>query len=66
MRALYRSALESVRVVESLGGVDPQERNALAGNQPFVPVGPGWGLILSPGPNGTFNNADDVVMLARY
>ena len=36
MGALYRSALESVRVVESLGGVDPQEWNALAGGQPFV------------------------------
>ncbi|MGQ0545403.1 MAG: GNAT family N-acetyltransferase [Betaproteobacteria bacterium] len=36
MRALYRSALESVRVVESLRGVDPQEWNALAGGQPFV------------------------------
>jgi predicted N-acyltransferase len=36
MRALYRSALESVRVVESLGSVDPQEWNALAGDQPFV------------------------------
>jgi len=28
--------LESVRVVESLAGVDPQEWNALAGPQPFV------------------------------
>ena len=36
MGALYRSALESVRVVESLDGVDPQEWNALAGGQPFV------------------------------
>jgi predicted N-acyltransferase len=33
---LYRSALESVRVVDSLAGVDPQEWNALAGEQPFV------------------------------
>jgi len=33
---LYRSALESVRVVESLQGVDPQEWNALAGGQPFM------------------------------
>src|SRR5688572_25245077 len=36
MGALYRSALESVRVVESLDSVDPQEWNALAGGQPFV------------------------------
>ncbi len=36
MRALYRSALESVRVATSLEAVDPQEWNALAGNQPFV------------------------------
>ena len=36
MRALYRSALESVRVAESLAAVDPQEWNALAGGQPFV------------------------------
>jgi predicted N-acyltransferase len=36
MAALYRSALESVRVVESLHGVDAQEWNALAGGQPFL------------------------------
>ena len=33
---MYRSALESVRIAESLEGVDPQEWNALAGGQPFV------------------------------
>ena len=33
---MYRSALESVLVAESLGGVDAQEWNALAGEQPFV------------------------------
>ena len=33
---MYRSALESVQVVDSLRGVDPQEWNALAGGQPFV------------------------------
>ena len=33
---MYRSALESVRVVESLAGVDAQEWNALAGGQPFL------------------------------
>ncbi len=36
MRPLYRSALEKVQVVDSLAGVDPQEWNALAGEQPFV------------------------------
>src|SRR6185437_10900776 len=35
-KALYRSDLESVRVVDSLAAVDPQEWNALAGPQPFV------------------------------
>ena len=33
---MYRSALDSVRVVESLAGVDAQEWNALAGGQPFM------------------------------
>lgn len=33
---MYRSALESVRVIDSLAGVDPLEWNALAGDQPFV------------------------------
>ncbi|HEX6154813.1 MAG TPA: peptidogalycan biosysnthesis protein, partial [Burkholderiales bacterium] len=28
--------MESVRVVDSLAGVDPQEWNALAGGQPFL------------------------------
>ena len=35
-RALYRSDLESVRVVDSLAAVDAEEWNALAGCQPFV------------------------------
>ncbi|HEX7052481.1 MAG TPA: GNAT family N-acetyltransferase [Burkholderiales bacterium] len=35
-QALYRSDLESVRVVDSLAAVDAQEWNALAGAQPFV------------------------------
>jgi len=33
---LYSSVLESIEVVESLAGVDPQEWNALAGEQPSV------------------------------
>jgi len=38
----------------------------LTGQQPFVPIGPGWGLIQSAGPNGTFGNADDQLILAHY
>src|SRR5436190_20486445 len=34
--ALYRSDLDSVRIVDSLAGVDREEWNALAGEQPFV------------------------------
>jgi uncharacterized protein len=34
--ALYSSALESIELVDSLAGVDAQEWNALAGEQPFV------------------------------
>jgi predicted N-acyltransferase len=33
---LYRSALDSVRIVDSLAGVDRTEWNALAGPQPFL------------------------------
>ena len=33
---MYRRALESVLVAGSLAGVDPEEWNALAGEQPFV------------------------------
>jgi len=33
---LYSRGLESIEVVDSLAGVDPQEWNALAGEQPFV------------------------------
>jgi len=33
---LYRSALESVRIVDSLAGIDRDEWNALAGPQPFL------------------------------
>ena len=36
MRSLYRSDLESVRIVDSLAGVDRAEWNALAGEQPFL------------------------------
>jgi len=33
---LYRSDLESVRIADSLSGIDPTEWNALAGEQPFL------------------------------
>ena len=36
MAKLYSRALESIEVVDTLGGVDAQEWNALAGEQPFV------------------------------
>jgi uncharacterized protein len=36
LRALYSSALESIELVDSLAGVDAQEWNSLAGEQPFV------------------------------
>src|SRR3989475_4172475 len=36
LRPLYRSDLESVRIVNSLAGVDRAEWNALAGLQPFL------------------------------
>ena len=38
----------------------------LRGQQPFVPIGPGWGLIQSAGPNGTIGNGDDQLILAYY
>ncbi len=38
----------------------------LTGQQPFVPIGPGWGLIQSAGPNGTIGNGDDQLILAYY
>ncbi len=47
-----------------LGG-GPGVAPVLAGF-PFVPVGPGWGLIQSPGPNGTFRDLDDRILLVRY
>jgi uncharacterized protein len=36
MAPLYRSDLESIRIVESLASVDREQWNALAGPQPFV------------------------------
>ncbi len=33
---MYRSDLESVRIADSLSGIDPTEWNALAGEQPFL------------------------------
>jgi len=38
----------------------------VTGNLPFVPIGPGWGLVQSPGPNGIFGNSDDQLLLASY
>jgi len=36
------------------------------GAQPFVPIGPGWGLMQSAGLNGAFGNIDDQLVLIRY
>ena len=36
MRPLYRRALENIQVADSLAGVEREEWNALAGEQPFV------------------------------
>jgi hypothetical protein len=37
-----------------------------AGAEPFVPIGPSWGMAQSPGPDGLFGTADDALLLARY
>jgi hypothetical protein len=34
--------------------------------QPFVPVGPDWGVIQSPGPDRTYQTNDDRIIFARY
>jgi hypothetical protein len=34
--------------------------------EPFVPVGPDWGVIQSPGPNGIYQGNDDRIIFARY
>lgn len=36
------------------------------GTLPFVPVGPGWGLLQSPGTDVIFGNADDQLILVTY
>jgi len=33
---------------------------------PFVPVGVSWGLVPSPGTDGTFRTADDVLLVIEY
>jgi len=38
----------------------------VTGIQPFVPIGPGWGLLQSPGANGVFGDGDDQLILASY
>jgi hypothetical protein len=32
----------------------------------FVPIGPGWGVAQSPGPNGIYGNLDDGFVILRY
>jgi len=36
------------------------------GTEPFVPIGPGWGLIQSPGTNTTWGDLDDQLILVDY
>jgi hypothetical protein len=38
----------------------------VSGTVPFVPIGPNWGLLQSPGMNTTFGDADDQLILATY
>ena len=41
----------------------------ITGAESFVPVGPGWGLMRSPGsdvPIPVFGNGNDIVLLVRY
>jgi hypothetical protein len=38
----------------------------LIANDVFVPIGPGWGVVQSPGPNGTYGNVDDALVILRY
>lgn len=37
-----------------------------AGGQPFVPIGPGWGLMQSPGNDGVFGVNLDSILVVRY
>jgi hypothetical protein len=43
----------------------PQE-GRIPGTLPFVPVGPGWGLIQSPGISGVYGDGTDRLLLVRY
>ncbi|MEE8105177.1 MAG: IPT/TIG domain-containing protein [Planctomycetota bacterium] len=52
--------------VESLALVMAQPGTPATGLEPFVPIGPGWGLIQSPGLDGTYGGADDQLLLVRY
>ncbi|HEX5136609.1 MAG TPA: IPT/TIG domain-containing protein [Planctomycetota bacterium] len=36
------------------------------GALPFVPIGPGWGLLQSAGIDGAFGNIDDQLILVQY
>ncbi len=38
----------------------------VVGTLAFVPIGPGWGLRQSPGINGLWGDADDLVIIAAY
>ncbi|MHC4958520.1 MAG: IPT/TIG domain-containing protein [Planctomycetota bacterium] len=38
----------------------------LTGAEPYVPVGPGWGVIQSPGSDGIYGTGDDQIIAARH
>jgi hypothetical protein len=46
--------------------ISAQPTAPVTGTLPFVPIGPGWGLLQSPGINGTFGDLDDQLILVTY
>jgi hypothetical protein len=58
-------SLGQVRTTSQLP-ISAQPVARVTGNLPFVPVGPGWGLLQSPGTNAVFGDADDQMILATY
>ncbi len=57
-------ALGSTRDATALPLGLPFQR--LGAGQPVVPVGPSWGLVQAPGPDGNFGTADDAYVIVRY
>lgn len=62
-----------VHQAAALGNLTDAASLALAGvgapatlAEPFVPVGPNWGVIQSPGPDKIYQTNDDRIIFARY